>query len=309
MKMFPILTCTRQDLPEVKAWLSTRENRVLPGKLPRLKPLLEDGCLLLARNPGPGDQRLLGLAGLDLQSGSIKLLVAEQNSVLPALLERIERLAVSFGMQHCQLRIEPGKAKQLIKQGYRPDPSANGLFQRSLTRRLTDAARKARKLQHELGLPADYGRTHCLRLQPEPSQLASIGPDVFGREQFLTPPAASALLSMISAAAADGIELQVVSAFRSVDYQAGLLRNKLEKGQSMDQILRVSAAPGYSEHHSGRAVDLTTPDFPVLEESFAGSPAFTWLSQHAGKFGFHLSYPPGNRHGVAYEPWHWYFRL
>lgn len=307
MKKFRILPCSRQDVTAVKAWLSARENRVLPGKFPRLKPLLEDGCLLLARNPGPGDQRLLGLAGLDLHSGSIKLLVADQNPVLSALLEAIERLAVSFGMQHCQLRTEPGKAKQLIKQGYRPDPSANGLLQRNLVRRLTAAARQARKLQHELGLPADYGRTHRLRLQPEPSQLASISPDVFGREQFLTPPAASALHSMISAAAADEIVIQVVSAFRSVDYQAGLLRNKLEKGQSMEQILRVSAAPGYSEHHSGRAVDLTTPDFPVLEESFADSAAFAWLSQHAGKFGLQLSYPRGNRHGVAYEPWHWFY--
>ena len=307
MKKFRILPCTRQDLPTVKAWLAARENRVLPGKFPRLKPLLEDGCLLLASKLGPGEQRLLGLAGLDLQSGSITLLVADQNAALPALLEGIERLAVSFGMQHCRLRTESGKSQHLIPLGYRPDPSAHGLFQRSLIRRLTAAARQAQKLQHELGLPAAYGRTHRLRLQPEPSQLASIGPDVFGREQFLTPPAASALLSMISAAAADGIELQVVSAFRSVDYQAGLLRNKLEKGQSMEQVLRVSAAPGYSEHHSGRAVDLTTPDFPVLEESFADSTAFAWLSQHADAFGFRLSFPRGNRHGVAYEPWHWYY--
>ncbi len=307
MKKFRISHCTRQDLPVAQAWLAGRENFVLPAKLPRLKPLVNDGCLLLAGPESADGQGLLGLAGLDLHSGSIHLLVADRNSVLPALLEATERLAVSFGMQHCHVRIGSGEEQRLIKHGYRPDPGANGLFHRSLLKRLTFAARKAAKMQHDLGLPADYGRTHRLRLQPEPSQLASIGPDVFGREQFLTPSAANALRAMIAAAAGDEIELQVVSAFRSADYQSGLLRNKLEKGQSMEQILRVSAAPGYSEHHSGRAVDLTTPDFPVLEECFADSAAFAWLSQKAARFGFQLSYPRDNHHGVAYEPWHWYY--
>ncbi len=307
MKKFRIQACTRQDLPSLKTWLSGRQNRVLPAKLSRLQTLLEDGCLLLASTGAPGRQSLLGLAGLDLQSGSIKLLVADRNAVLASLLEALERLAVSFGMLQCHLRIEPDQASPLLKLGYQPDPQVNGLLQRSLSRRLTSAARQARQLQQVLGLPEDYGRTHRLRLQPEPSQLASMGPDLFGREQFLIPPAASALHAMIAAAAADAIELQVVSAFRSVDYQAGLLRNKLEEGQSMEQILRVSAAPGYSEHHSGRAVDLTTPHYPVLQESFAESTAFAWLSQHADSFGFRLSFPRGNRHGVAYEPWHWYY--
>lgn len=307
MKKFRIQPCVPENLPAVRSWLAARENRVLPTEVLPLKPLVDDGCLLLASTKATGRQRLLGLVGLDLRSGSIKLLAADQNSVLPTLLAAVERLAVSFGLQHCKLRIEPDKAQPLTKLGYRPDPQVNGLLQRSLIRRLTSAARQARQLNQKLGVPEDYGCRHQLRLQNEPSQLASMGLDVFGREQFLTPPAASALHAMIAAAAADAIELQVVSAFRSVEYQSALLRNKLEKGQSMEQILRVSAAPGYSEHHSGRAVDLTTPDFPVLEESFADSGAFAWLMEHADTFGFRLSYPRGNRHGVAYEPWHWYY--
>ncbi|HVT32680.1 MAG TPA: D-alanyl-D-alanine carboxypeptidase family protein, partial [Rhodanobacteraceae bacterium] len=35
------------------------------------------------------------------------------------------------------------------------------------------------------------------------------------------------------------------------------------------------------------------------------SPAFAWLKRHASRFGFRLSYPRRNRHGIAYEPWHW----
>lgn len=110
---------------------------------------------------------------------------------------------------------------------------------------------------------------------------------------------------MVAAAAGDEIQLQLVSAYRSVDYQEGILRKKLEKGQAIDEILRISAAPGFSEHHSGRAVDVTTPGFPALEEAFEESEAFAWLIRHAGEFSFRLSYPRGNPHGVAYEPWHW----
>lgn len=113
---------------------------------------------------------------------------------------------------------------------------------------------------------------------------------------------------MRSAAANDGIELQVVSAFRSASYQLLIIERKLERGQSMDEILRVSAAPGYSEHHSGRVVDVTCPGFAALEEEFENSPAFAWLQHEAAAFGFALSYPRNNIHDIAYEPWHWCWR-
>ena len=110
---------------------------------------------------------------------------------------------------------------------------------------------------------------------------------------------------MREAAAGDSADLQVVSAFRSIEYQLGILERKLASGQSVTEILRVSAAPGYSEHHTGRAVDVTAQGFAALEEEFEKSPAFAWLTENAGRFGFRMSYPRGNRHGVVYEPWHW----
>ena len=156
-----------------------------------------------------------------------------------------------------------------------------------------------------LGVPPDYGKTRGLALVREPGTLLCIGEDIHARAQWLAPLAARAFLRMRDAAAGDGIELQVVSAFRSADYQLGILKRKLERGQTMADILRVSAAPGYSEHHSGRVVDLTTPGYAALEEEFEGSPAFAWLTAQARRFGFVLSYPRGNPHGIAYEPWHW----
>lgn len=156
-----------------------------------------------------------------------------------------------------------------------------------------------------LGVPRDYGRRRALRIVREPRELVCVGEDVHARLQWLAPRAARALARMRAAAANDGIELQLVSAFRSAEYQLGILRRKLERGQTVEEILRVSAAPGYSEHHSGRVVDLTTPGYAALEEEFERSPAFAWLTRRAREFGFVLSYPRGNRHGIAYEPWHW----
>jgi len=158
---------------------------------------------------------------------------------------------------------------------------------------------------HALGVPRDHGSTRQLPRVREPRRLAFIGYDTQNRAQWLAPRAAEAWQRMRDAAARDGIELQVVSAFRSVEYQLGILRRKLERGLSIEQILRVSAAPGYSEHHSGRAIDISTPGCAALEEEFERSAAFAWLSKNAQRYNFHMSYPRGNPHGIAYEPWHW----
>jgi D-alanyl-D-alanine carboxypeptidase len=156
-----------------------------------------------------------------------------------------------------------------------------------------------------LGVPRDYGRARGLTPVREPTRLVCIGRDTQNRPQWLAPRAAGAWSRMSAAAASDGVELQVVSAFRNIEYQLGILKRKLERGQDIETILRVSAAPGYSEHHSGRALDLTTPGCAALEEEFENSPAFAWLKKNARHFGFRLSYPRRNRHGIAYEPWHW----
>jgi D-alanyl-D-alanine carboxypeptidase len=168
--------------------------------------------------------------------------------------------------------------------------------------------RQIASLHAALGIPGDYARQRCLPLQPEARRLVVVGPDIYEREQRLLEPAARAWHEMVRAAAGDGIEVQLVSAYRSVAYQEGIVRGKLEQGRAIGEILCVSAAPGFSEHHSGRAVDVTTPGYPVLEEVFEDSDAFTWLSHRAAAFGFQLSYPRDNPHGVAYEPWHWAWR-
>jgi D-alanyl-D-alanine carboxypeptidase len=163
------------------------------------------------------------------------------------------------------------------------------------------------ELHHELGIPPDFAamRGWPLQPEPEPAELASIGTDIFGREQRLIRPAADAWAALRDAAAAETIVLQPVSAFRDVAYQADVIRRKRASGRALEEILRVNAVPGYSEHHTGRALDITTPGVEALDEAFETSEAFAWLVRNAERHGFHLSYPRDNPLRMAYEPWHW----
>lgn len=129
-----------------------------------------------------------------------------------------------------------------------------------------------------------------------------------GRQHLLIPPAAAAWQRLKSAAFEAGVDVFIVSAFRSVDRQSEIIRAKLEKGHRIEDILNVSAPPGYSEHHTGRAVDIATPGSPPLEVAFEHTAAYAWLCRYAADFGFILSYPKVNRWGYQYEPWHWCFR-
>ena len=128
--------------------------------------------------------------------------------------------------------------------------------------------------------------------------------------QALHRDAAAALLAMQRAAAADGISLTVLSAFRPVALQKELFfAVKSERNQSALQRSRVSAPPGFSEHSTGYAVDLGDGRVPQanLAESFAATQAFRWLEANAARYHFILSFPAGNPQGVNYEPWHWRF--
>lgn len=129
-----------------------------------------------------------------------------------------------------------------------------------------------------------------------------------GRIHELEPAAAVAWKKLKAAAVDEGVELLIVSAFRSVARQAEIIESKLAEGRSLEGILSVLAPPGFSEHHTGRAVDVGTPGCPPVEEEFETTPAFRWLTDRAGEFEFTLSYPRGNRFGYRYEPWHWRHR-
>ena len=158
-----------------------------------------------------------------------------------------------------------------------------------------------------LGLDEAYGERTGLELVAEPSVLSLAGFDRYRRPLWLTADAARAWEAMRRTAVADDVVLDAISGYRSHAYQLGIFERKLGRGQNVEQILTVNAAPGYSEHHSGNALDIGTPGEPPAEESFEHTNAFAWLTAHAGQFQFRMSYSRDNPHGIVYEPWHWYY--
>lgn len=113
---------------------------------------------------------------------------------------------------------------------------------------------------------------------------------------------------MAQAALQDGVEFFICSAFRDYNYQAKLIKNKLAKGQNIADILTLLAAPGFSEHHTGCAIDIISPEIPELSEAFDRTKAFAWLTANAKNFNFSLSFPKNNPYGIIYEPWHWCYK-
>lgn len=147
-----------------------------------------------------------------------------------------------------------------------------------------------------------------MKALPQILEAKELIPVIDGEREFLMhPDTARAWLSLKVGAESDGVVLRLISAYRSVDRQNEIIEAKRSKGIPDSEIFKVNAPAGYSEHHSGRAIDLGTVGYTSLEEEFESSAAFGWLKENASKFGFTLSYPRNNEYGIAYEPWHWLY--
>ena len=242
------------------------------------------------------DQQLIGK--LFFRAGWFNILLKPQSLHLGVASEASHGLLSALNQPTYHAKTDQPHAQQfLLDLGFEP----HGKHYRLQTQHLKSPAPYA-QLNQQLGIDTDQltqpvHATSC--------QLVSAGSDCFDRPARLHPKAWQAWQNLVQAASDDGIELQMVSAFRSLRYQAALVQKKLSEGQSLEQVLSVNAAPGHSEHHTGCAVDITTPGSDPLEESFAQTAAFAWLQDHAGHHGFAMTYPQDNAAGMVYEPWHW----
>ena len=120
--------------------------------------------------------------------------------------------------------------------------------------------------------------------------------------------AADSFIAMQSDARSQGVILQPISGFRSVKEQEYLFfKVKEQRKQLTSKRAEVSAPPGYSEHHTGYAVDIRDGKAPSsdLKQSFEETASFKWLQNNASRYSFEMSFPLNNVQGVSYEPWHW----
>lgn len=149
-------------------------------------------------------------------------------------------------------------------------------------------------------LPASYVPTN-LRTPLVITRLGASSPEMKLRDD-----AATATEELMSAAKTAGINLMLVSAYRSYDSQKAIYNNYVaQDGQASADTY--SARPGYSEHQTGLVVDFGTTDRTCeLDACFGGTNAGKWLVQNAAQYGFILRYGAGNEKkvGYQYEPWH-----
>lgn len=109
------------------------------------------------------------------------------------------------------------------------------------------------------------------------------------------------LKDMFNQAKKDGIDLKIISAYRSYETQVELY-NYWKNLIGEEKANKVSAKPGFSQHQLG-----TTIDFNLLKISFEETKEGKWLFKNSYKYGFILSYPKGKENitGYSYEPWHY----
>ena len=128
---------------------------------------------------------------------------------------------------------------------------------------------------------------------------------VFGAtEQRVHVGVASFLEDLLEDAKDDDVDLRIVSAYRSFGTQAALKSQySVVYGTGANQF---SADQGYSEHQLGTTIDFSIPELNGRLDGFDATAAYQWLLKNAYKYGFVLSYPPGNAY-YQFEPWHWRF--
>ncbi len=120
--------------------------------------------------------------------------------------------------------------------------------------------------------------------------------------------------ALVEAAAADNVSLLICYGYRTLEQSQQLfdkqLRKQLSYGLSEEAALaeakRWVAPPGTSDHHTGLALDIVTPEHQVLNHAFYDTPAGRWMAEHSWEYGFVIRFPKDKQEitGITYEPWH-----
>lgn len=145
-------------------------------------------------------------------------------------------------------------------------------------------------------------RQHAVSQYYAPVTRKVIGP---GMSQTMREDGAAALEEMFAAAKADGINLSIVSGYRSYSKQSTIYSRK-KASQGQEAADRVSARPGTSEHQLGLAMDVAKKGSSQLNTSFGKTKEGQWVSANAHRFGFIVRYLEDYEDvtGYMYEPWH-----
>lgn len=114
-----------------------------------------------------------------------------------------------------------------------------------------------------------------------------------------------AFIEMFNAAKKDDVTLIINSGYRDYQDQDDTYQEFYDI-YGKNEVDKLAAKPGYSEHQTGLSMDITSYD-ETADTDFEDTAEFKWLQQNAYKYGFILRYPKGKEKitGYAYEAWHY----
>lgn len=198
--------------------------------------------------------------------------------------------------------------RDALKQALYTEQNKNRIFEEQISQIGSTVGKLDKLAKTDPQLLAKYSKVYFLNENYIPSALADIDTSYLfepSRTFQIHAEVRDHLYDMLNAAADDGIDLKIISAYRSFGTQAALKASyKVTYGAGSANAF--SADQGYSEHQLGTALDFTTPSVGSTFAGFDKTEAYAWLTHNAYKYGFILSYPKSNAY-YQYEPWHWRF--
>ncbi len=187
------------------------------------------------------------------------------------------------------------------------EKSKNSLFENQINQIFGTVGTLDKLSKTDKELLQKYSKVYFLNEHYVPDELSKI-PEKFvfeeKKDKYIHTKVLPFLSNMIEAGEREGLNLYVISSYRSFDEQAGLKSNySVSFGSGANKF---SADQGYSEHQLGTTFDFTSKKIGLNFTTFEKTDEYKWLIQNAYKFGFVLSYPKGNEY-YQFEPWHWRF--
>lgn len=244
-----------------------------------------------------------------LQSQKIEQLVQERNQLQKDSASSTEALAeASSTITSLATELIAIKEKYgILNDDYTSELDRNETFQNQIKKisKTVGVLDKLSKTDKEL--LQKYSKVYFLNEHYIPEKLTTIEKGYMydeSRNHQLHSKVVPYFNKMVDAAKEDGIDLWVVSAYRSFQTQAQLKgAYTVSYGSGANAF---SADQGFSEHQLGTTIDFTTKGISGGLDGFQNTPAYTWLNENAYKYGFTLSYSKGNAY-YMFEPWHWRF--
>lgn len=246
-----------------------------------------------------------------------------QDTIAPTLTKEVEAIEVAYGAsdydfyQHFEatdlsdvhMDIDTSKVNFALTGTYEAYVSATDAYQNAIHKTVSvHIGEKPQPIPQPIEQPVIQPQPVIEQTSVQPTYVqgilvvnkkyglpASYAPGVNGEAVY-------ALQQLIAGMRANGLQvLDSYSGYRSYSYQNQLYWNYVASyGQVATDTF--SARAGHSEHQSGLAFDLISPNGQLL----TSEPEASWIAQHAHEYGFIVRYQAGKEYITGYqaEPWH-----